>query len=83
MYAQKKLSTVLATIPTISIHQSFYRSVDNASFYEYDPPQPLYGLGLGITGARFTPKNGPPALYVSEQPLTTLCEASGIAASLL
>jgi hypothetical protein len=83
MHAQKRLASILATTRTISINQHYYRSVDNASFYEHYPFQPLYALGPGITGARFTPKDGPLSLYVSEQPLATLCEASGIAAPLL
>lgn len=35
---------------------------------------PLYTLGPGVNGQRFTPKGGPSALYVAEDPVTALAE---------
>jgi RES domain-containing protein len=83
MHAAKKLKSILASVPAISIEQCFYRSVKNASLHNYNPPKPLYALGPGNEGARYTPVGGPPCLYVSAKPLTTLCEVAGIASSLL
>jgi RES domain-containing protein len=83
MHSPKKLASVLAKLPPISVSQSFYRSVNHASLHKCVPPKPLYALGPGLEGSRYTPKGGPPCLYVSAKPLTTLCEVAGIASALL
>jgi hypothetical protein len=37
-------------------------------------PKPLFSLGAPMTGARFTPKGGAPALYLAENQVTALAE---------
>ena len=83
MHSARKLKSVLAAVPAVSIEQCFYRSVKDASLHKYSPPKPLYALGPGTAGARYTPVGGRHVSYVSDRPLTTLCEVAGIASSLL
>ncbi|MBP9093444.1 RES family NAD+ phosphorylase [bacterium] len=78
------LATVLLTLPAVPINSTYHRSVANASLYQgRRRPKYLYALGPGREGARFTPKGGPPCLYVSAEPVTTLSEATGIASALV
>jgi RES domain-containing protein len=73
---------VLAKSITHPIEGIFYRSIPAGALYKFDPPQPLWSLGPGMSGQRFTPIGGPPALYVAESPQTTLYEGNSLAASL-
>jgi len=84
MHSPDILSAVLTTISAIPISGTYHRSVANASLYqERRKPKYLYALGPGREGARYTPKGGPPCLYVSAEPVTTLSEAAGIASALV
>jgi RES domain-containing protein len=77
------LAKVLAHLPAIPIAGTYHRSVANASLYrKRHKTKLLFSLGPAITGARFTPIGGPPCIYASKHPATTLSEASGIASSL-
>jgi RES domain-containing protein len=42
------------------------------------PVQPLYDLGPGKSGQRYTPPGGARALYVAEHPYTSYLEATGM-----
>ncbi|MBY0548046.1 MAG: RES domain-containing protein, partial [Candidatus Obscuribacterales bacterium] len=78
------MADVLANLPAVPINGTYHRSVANASLYRKGrKPKLLFSLGAGMNGARFTPKGGPPCLYVSAKPVTTLSEVSGIASSLV
>lgn len=84
MHPPDDLAVVLATLPAIPTNGTYHRSVANASLYRKGrKPKLLFSLGAGMNGQRFTPKGGPPCLYVSAQPVTTLSEVSGIASSLV
>jgi RES domain-containing protein len=84
MHSPDILAAVLSTIPAVPINGTYHRSVANASLYQgRRKPKYLYALGSGREGARYTPKGGPPCLYVSAEPITTLSEAAGIASSLV
>lgn len=82
MHDKTKLREVLTKLSTPPIKGVFYRSVPAGALYKFDPPQPLWSLGPGKAGQRFTPIGGPPALYVAESPQTTLFEGNALAASL-
>jgi RES domain-containing protein len=84
MHPRNILAAVLPTIPAVPINGTFHRSVASASLHTgRRKPTYLYALGAGLQGARYTSKNGPPCLYVSEKSVTTLSEAAGIASSLV
>ena len=83
MLSGNKLRMALAAAPTIALDGYFYRSVEEASLHKFDPPQPLYALGPGLSGQRFTPPGGPPALYVAEQQYTALVESTHLITSSL
>jgi len=82
MHDRAKLQAVLAKLKANPIKGIFYRSVPAGALFKFDPPQPLWSLGPGMSGQRFTPIGGPPALYVAESPQTTLYEGNALAASL-
>jgi len=82
MHEKVKLRALLAKLTTPPIEGIFYRSIPAGALYKLDPPQPLWSLGPGMSGQRFTPIGGPPALYVAESPQTTLYEGNALAASL-
>ncbi|MBP6745838.1 RES family NAD+ phosphorylase [bacterium] len=84
MHAPNILATVLASLKAIPIEATFHRSIANAVLYRKGrKPKLLFALGAGANGARFTPVGGPPCLYVSAKPITTISEATGIASSLI
>ena len=84
MHSPDILAAVLPTLPAVPINGTYHRSVANASLYQgRRKPKYLYSLGPGREGSRYTPKGGPPCLYVSSEPVTTLSEAAGIASSLV
>jgi RES domain-containing protein len=84
MHSPDILAAVLRTLPAVPMSGTYHRSVANASLYQgRRKPKYLYALGPGREGARYTPKGGPPCLYVSAEPVTTLSEAAGIASSLV
>ena len=69
-------------MPHPSVDGIFYRSIGAAALYRFTPPQPLWSLGPGMAGQRFSPLGGPPALYVAVTPQTTLYESNGLASTL-
>jgi RES domain-containing protein len=70
MHRGRRLSEAVHACPRVRVHGVWYRSVDGAVFLGFydkkNPKRPLWGLGAPRGGARFTPKNGPPSLYVAE-----------------
>jgi RES domain-containing protein len=66
----RRLSEALERCPRVAVRGVWYRSVDGEVFRGFytktNPMRPLWGLGAPRSGARFTPKNGPPSLYVAE-----------------
>ncbi len=82
MHDRAKLQAVLAKLITPPIEGVFYRSLPAGALCKFDPPQPLWSLGPSMSGQRFTPIGGPPALYVAESLQTTLYEGNALAAAL-
>lgn len=82
MRDRAELQAVLAKLTTLPLEGVFYRSIPAGALYNFQPLQPLWSLGPGLSGQRFTPIGGPPALYVAESPQTTLYEGNALAASL-
>ncbi len=77
MLNESDLAIALKSTPVISWNGNLYRSVDLKYFSApYHPPRPLYSLGAPTTGGRFTPRGGPPSLYMAEETLTALAEAT-------
>jgi RES domain-containing protein len=70
MHGGSRLSKAVDGCPRVSVRGVWYRSVDGAVFRGFydarNPIRPLWGLGAPRSGARFTPRNGPPSLYVAQ-----------------
>jgi hypothetical protein len=66
MHVTAKLPAIIANLPLVPFRLSCHRIVDFATLTGFNPIMPLYTLGAGITGQRYTPKGGPSALYVAE-----------------
>jgi RES domain-containing protein len=82
MHPRKELMMALNAVPRPRLTGVCYRSTAEAAIYSLSPPQPLYSLGPRRTGQRFTPKNGPACLYMSEQFDASYIETHGTAASI-
>lgn len=74
MHPATDLSAIIATLPLIPYKQACYRIVDFATLTKFAPMMPLYLLSPGVNGQRYTPKGGPSALYMAEDPVTALAE---------
>lgn len=65
----------------------WYRAIHLEALFGFHQPrpypaaQPLYSLGAPVHGARFTPRGGPPSLYIAEEVETAIAEANPIARS--
>ena len=88
MLEEKLLPSVLETIPVKAFSGVFYRAVTLEALYgfHHSPPypaiRPLYNLGAPATGARYTPRNGMPSLYLAESTDTAIAEVNQIFATL-
>ena len=82
MHQGKELERALKTVPKTRVTRVFYRSIAEAIIHSLFAPKPLYSLGPRKTGQRFTPKNGPACLYMSEDFDTSYIETHGTAASI-
>jgi len=82
MLSFEQLESILSQLDNPAINGFFYRAIPNAALYGKELPQPLWSLGPGLYGQRFSPVGSPPALYVAEQPQTAFYEATGLGASL-
>jgi RES domain-containing protein len=74
MHPEADLPDIIARLPVHPYKATCYRLVDFAVLTGYDPMMPLYTLGPGMNGQRYTPKAGPNALYVSEDVVTAHAE---------
>lgn len=74
MHSAADLPGIIAGLPTLKYKQTCYRLVDFAVLTGYDPMMPLFTLGPGTKGQRYTPKGGPKALYVAEDIVTAEAE---------
>lgn len=81
MLSANKLAVVLKKIPSQTLTRNMHRAVDLDKLLSIIPPQPLFALGPGLQGQRFTPKGGPAALYVSEHLTMAFYEANGLFAN--
>ena len=82
MHPKKQLLAALNTVPNPRLTGVFYRSTAEAAIHSLSPPQPLYSLGPRRSGQRFTPKNGPACLYMSDQFDVSYIETHGTAHSI-
>ncbi|MHC9542844.1 MAG: RES family NAD+ phosphorylase [Vulcanimicrobiota bacterium] len=74
MHPATDLPAIITTLPLMPYKQACYRIVDFATLTRFAPMMPLYLLGPGVNGQRYTPKGEPSALYVAEDPVTALAE---------
>lgn len=79
MRPEAELPAIIATLPVIPYEGLCYRIVDFATLTGFDPMIPLYTLGPGRNGQRYTPKGGPNALYVAEDINTAHAEYHRVA----
>ena len=90
MLAYSQLRNVLPGLPVqpLTGQNVFYRAITLEALYGFhqNPPytsiRPLYNLGAPAGGARFTPQNGPPALYLTAEPETAFAEVEQFYAKL-
>lgn len=74
MLAIDKLPAIIAELPLEPYIGTCHRLVDFAVLTRFNPMIPLYTLGPGKNGQRYTPKGGPPAIYAAEDIITALAE---------
>src|SRR5271156_6414753 len=74
MHPEASLPAIIAGLPVQPYNGSCYRLVDFAALTGYDSMIPLYTLGPGKQGQRYTPKGGPNALYAAEDIVTAPAE---------
>lgn len=85
MLARVALDAVLRTIPLARLHGTWWRAVGHhllkgppPDALSGSPVQPLWPGGSAHYGARFTPKGGPPAIYLASDADTALQEVRAI-----
>jgi RES domain-containing protein len=85
MHARRRLSHALRTIPLVGLNGIWWRAVGHHLLGGPPPgappgsvPQPLWPGGSSRFGARYTPKGGPPALFLASDPQTALQEVNAI-----
>jgi RES domain-containing protein len=74
MLVAADLPAIVATLPVKPYEGACYRIVDYAVLTGYNPILPLYTLGPGQNGQRYTPKGGPNAFYAAEDIITAHAE---------
>jgi RES domain-containing protein len=74
MHPEVDLPGIIGGLPLIAYSGTLHRLVDFATLTGYDPMMPLFTLGPGRTGQRYTPKGGPSALYAAEDLVTAQAE---------
>jgi RES domain-containing protein len=77
MHSREKLDEIIGALATQPLTRTCYRVVKYEDFSTKSPPDPLYSLGPDVNGQRFTSKDVPPALYISEDYITVIAEKSG------
>ena len=83
MYPADQLSTIIQGLPSQPMVKNCFRVVNYAALTASKPMRPLYMLGPGLNGQRYTPKNGPNALYVAEDLITAQSEYLDISRAVL
>lgn len=74
MRPEADLPGIISRLPVQTYDRPCFRIVDFAILTAFDPMMPLYTLGPGRSGQRYTPKGGPSALYVAEDIVTAQAE---------
>ncbi len=74
MYSTDQLSTIIPGLPSQPMVKNCFRVISFTALTKSQPIMPLYVLGPGMNGQRYTPKNGPNALYVAEDLITAQAE---------
>lgn len=74
MHPEAELPGIIAGLPLITYTGVLHRLVDFAALTVCDPMMPLFTLGPGRKGQRYTPKGGPSALYAAEDLVTAHAE---------
>lgn len=74
MHPEASLPGIIASLPLIAYSGTLHRLVDFSTLTGYNPMVPLYTLGPGMNGQRYTPKGGPSALYAAEDVVTAHAE---------
>lgn len=74
MLPEIDLPKIITNLPLRPYNRPCYRVVDFAILTGFNPMMPLYTLGPGYNGQRYTPKGGPNALYVAEDIMTAQAE---------
>ncbi|HEY9681046.1 MAG TPA: RES family NAD+ phosphorylase [Oculatellaceae cyanobacterium] len=74
MHPEAVLPDIIAGLPLREYTGLLHRLVDFATLTRYDPMMPLFTLGPGMNGQRYTPKGGPSALYAAEDVVTAHAE---------
>lgn len=83
MHQQNLLKSVVAELPLVKAEKTLYRVVDCAALNSLSPVIPLYTLGPGRNGQRYTPKGGPNSIYAAEDLVTAFAEYCQIGRSIL
>lgn len=74
MHPEADLPGIIGGLPLIGYTGMLHRLVDFATLTGYNPMLPLFTLGPGKNGQRYTPKTGPSALYAAEDAVTAHAE---------
>lgn len=86
MLPARQIAAALKRAPLAKYEGDLCRTLRAATLYGFEKkepydPRPLYNLGPGAGGARFTPRGGAPALYLAEDYETALREYQQVAVS--
>lgn len=74
MISFEALLRKLPQLPTERYEGFLYRRISLAAYQSVRPSRFLYAFGAAKHGARFTPRDGPPCLYASENKATAEAE---------
>jgi RES domain-containing protein len=79
MFSARHIATALKRLSLTTYDGALCRAISPATLYGFQnkkpfKPRPLYNLGPGAGGARFTPRGGAPALYLADDYETSLRE---------
>lgn len=83
MHQQNSLKSVITKLPLVQAEKTLYRVVDSAALNSLTPVIPLFTLGPGRNGQRYTPKGGPNSIYAAEDLVTAFAEYNQIERSIL
>jgi len=83
MLPRPQLAAVLKDIPLVSAHGPWSRALGYRHLLGPPPgqtgtPQPLWGGGAKIAGARFTPASAFDSIYLASDPITAFIEVSAL-----